>query len=163
MVPVLLLSAVGMAQELAPPKEITDLGWMVGTWSGSGKIAFGGTETPIETKMTVSLDGQFLKAVSSDKSNGFTLLKTTMISWDVSKHEYVSYSFTNIGATARVENRKFEDGKLVMVSDPWESEGMKSVIRESLWKVSSKKFGLSMEFKFGEKWVKGLEMVLSKQ
>src|ERR1043166_7667877 len=81
-----------LAQDISPPKEVKDLGWMVGTWSGRGKIAFGGHETEITTTMTVSFDGQFLKSVSTDKSAGSTLTKTTMTGWDAAKGQYISYT-----------------------------------------------------------------------
>src|SRR5437868_1258990 len=92
----LVFVASAISQDLAPPKEVKDLGWMVGTWAGSGKIAFGGHEVEITSTMTASFDGQFLKAVSTDKSTGSTLSKTTMTGWEPKENRYVSYTFTNM-------------------------------------------------------------------
>lgn len=156
-----LISA--LAQDPGAPKEIKDLGWMVGTWSGSGKIAFGGHEVEITSTMTVSFDGQFLKAVSSDKSAGSTLTKTTMTGWEAAKSRYVSYTFTNMAPTARIAHGKMDGGKLEMVSDPWEAEGMTMVDRETMSKISDTKCGLTMEYKSGDKWIKGMDFVLTKQ
>ena len=60
------------AQEMGPPKEVKNLGWSVGTWTGNGKIAFGEQKMPISSAMTISY-AMFLKFVSSDKSTGFTM------------------------------------------------------------------------------------------
>ena len=151
------------AQEMAPPKEVKALGWMVGTWSGSGKIAFGGREAEITSTMTVAFDGQFLKSVSVDKSGGFTMTKTSMVGWDAAKRGYVSYTFTNMAPTARIAHGKIDGTVLVMVSDPWEAEGMTAIARETMSKISDTKFGLKMEFKNGDKWDKGMDFVLTKE
>src|SRR5438128_2514171 len=120
-----------LAQDYGPPQQVKDLGWMVGTWSGSGKIAFGGHEVEVTSTMTVSFDGQFLKAVSADKSAGSTLTKTTMTGWEPSKNQYISYSFTNAGPMARIAHGKLDGSTLEMVSDPWEAEGFTMVARET--------------------------------
>ncbi|MES1147302.1 MAG: DUF1579 family protein [bacterium] len=156
-----MVSAFG--QDIARPKEISDLAWMVGAWEGSGKIAFGGQETEITTSMTVSFDGQFLKSVSSDKSSGFTLTKTSMLGWDATKSQYVSYTFTNMAPTARIAHGKLEGGKLVMTSDPWEAEGMTAVMKETVSNVSDTKCGYKLELKTGEKWATGMDFVLNKK
>jgi hypothetical protein len=150
-------------QDMSPPKKVTELGWMVGTWSGSGKIAFGGQETAIESTMTVTFDGQFLKTVSVDKSGGFKLTKTSMLGWDAAKSEYVSYTFTNMAPKPRIAHGNMDGSKLVMVSEPWEAEGMTAVARETITNVSETKCGLIMEFKNGDKWIKGMDFVLSKK
>ena len=150
-------------QDMSRPKKVADLGWMVGTWSGSGKIAFGGRETEIESTMTVAFDGQFLKTVSVDKSGGFKLTKTSMLGWDAAKSEYVSYTFTNMAPKPRIAHGNMDGAKLVMVSEPWEAEGMTAVARETTSKISESKCGFAMEFKNGDKWIKGMDFVLAKQ
>lgn len=166
----LLISAIvlvpvvsALAQDMSAPKEVRDLAWMVGTWSGSGKIAFGGHETDITSTMAVSFDGQFLKEVSSDKSSQYELTKTSMIGWDPTKKEYVSYTFTNIAPTPRIEHGNMDGNKLVMVSDPWEAEGMKLVGRETMSKISDTKCGLVIEAKISDKWEKEMDFVLTRQ
>lgn len=152
-----------LAQDTDPPKEVKDLAWMVGSWSGKGQIAFGGHEVEITSKITASFDGQFLKTTSTDKSSGSTLTKTTMTGWDPAKNEFVSYTFTNMAPTARIAHGKLDGGKLVMVSEPWKAEGMTTVSRETMWRVSDSKWGLTIEFKQGDKWIKGMDFTLEKQ
>ncbi|HWD40397.1 MAG TPA: DUF1579 family protein [Fimbriimonas sp.] len=158
---VLLVPA--LAQDYSPPKQIKDLGWMVGAWSGNRKITFGGHSAEITTEMTISFDGQFLKEISTDKSAGSTLTKTTMTGWDPEKSQYISYTFTNMAPTARIAHGKIDGGKLSMVSDPWEAEGFKMVGRETMSKVSDTKCNLVMELKQGDKWLKEMDFILEKK
>jgi hypothetical protein len=151
------------AQDMAPPKQVTDLGWLVGSWSGSGKITFGATTMELTTKITVSFDGQFLKAVSTDEGGGFTLTKTEMTGWDAAKGEYISYTFTNIAPAARIAHGQNSGGKLMMVSDPWMAEGMTAVFRETMVKISDTKCGLILETKKGDTWDKEMDYVLTKK
>lgn len=134
---------------------------MVGQWVGKSKISFGGRETEIDSSYTVTIDGMFLKSVAADRSNGFTLVKTTMMGWDEAKKEYISYTFTNIGATARIAHGKFEGGQLVMVSEPWSSEGQTAVVRETYSKDPSGRLGVTMEFQKDGGWVKGMNLSLA--
>lgn len=151
------------AQDLAPPQQVKDLAWMIGTWSGTGKIAFRGHEVEITSTMTISFEGQFLKSISSDKSAGSTLTKTTMTGWEPKKGEYISYTFTNMAPTARIAHGKLSDNKLEMVSDPWEAEGFTMVARETMSKISETKVGMKLEYKQGDKWITGMDFVLNKK
>ena len=159
----LVLMVTCFAQELSPPKQVTDLGWMVGTWSGSGKISFGGQATAIKTTMTVSFEGQFLKEVAVDDSAGYKLTKTIMTGWQPAKSQFVSYTFTNMAPTARIAHGKMSGNKLVMVAEPWEAEGMTVVGRETMSKISETKFGYKLEFQKGNKWEVGMDIVLAKE
>ena len=158
-VPVVLV----FAQDYAPPKQIKDLSWLVGTWSGSGQISFGGHSVDITSTMTVSFDGQFLKVVSTDQSSGSTLTKTTMTGWEPTTKEYISYTFTNMAPTARIAHGTLNGSALQMVSDPWQAEGFTIVERETMSKLSDTKCKLTLEYKDGEKWVKGMDFVYTKQ
>lgn len=160
---VLVVTLLAIAQDYGPPEQVKDLGWMVGTWSGAGKIAFGGHEVDIASTMTVSFDGQFLKEVSSDKSASSTLTKTTMTGWDPKQSRFVSYTFTNAAPTARIAHGQLSGGKLEMVSEPWEAEGFTMVSRETMSKISDTKCGLKLEYKNGDKWITGMDFVLTKQ
>src|SRR5579862_974776 len=159
----LFLASIASAnsQNYGPPKEVKDLGWMVGTWAASGKIAFGGHEATITSTMRVSFDGQFLRAVSIDKSAGSTLTKTTMTGWEPKENRYVSYSFTNMAPTARIAHGTLEGGKLQMVSDPWEAEGVTLVGRETTWKISDTQCDVLLEYKSGGNWVKEMDFVFT--
>ncbi|MBS1705988.1 MAG: DUF1579 family protein [Armatimonadetes bacterium] len=151
-----------IGQELKPLKEIENLSWMVGTWSGSGEISFGGNKVTIKTTMVVSMDGQFLKATATDESSGFKMTKMTMTEWNAAKKQYISYTFTNIGSTARVAHGTFADKSLSMISDPWEAEGMTAVMRETVTKLDTTKCGYSLELKQDNKWAKVMDFVLDR-
>lgn len=159
----LLISSSIHTAQVTAAKEIRDLGWMVGTWSGSGKVSFGGRQMEIATTMMVSFDGHFLKTVSEDKSSGFTMTKTTMTGWDARKHQFVSYTFTNISPSARIAYGKMEGDKLTMVSEPWEAEGMTAVMRETIKKATDTQIAYSLETRRGENWSQGMNFILSKK
>jgi hypothetical protein len=150
------------AQDLNPPKQITDLKWMVGSWSGTGQISFGGHSTPITSTYTGSFDGQFLKLTSIDTSSGSHLTKTTMMGWDANKHEYVSYTFTNMAPTARIARGTMHGSKLIMISQPWHAEGFTTVSRETMSKLSDTTFGMKLDLQTGNKWQTGMDFVLTK-
>lgn len=157
------VAASAPRQEVPVPKPVADLAWMLGTWSGKGTIAFGGRETAIESTTTIGFDGQFLKLVSADASGGFTMTKTVMVGWDASKSRYDSYSFTNLAPKPRIAHGKMEGNKLVLESEPWEAEGMTAIARETMTRISPDQLGVMMEFKIGEKWAKGMDLVLGKK
>ena len=90
------------------------------------------------------------------------MTKTTMIGWDAKKNEYISYTFTNMSPIAPIAHGKVDANELVMVLNPWEAEGMTMVARETMLKVSDTKVGSMMEYKMGEKWMTGMDFVLTK-
>ncbi|MBS1723012.1 MAG: DUF1579 family protein [Armatimonadetes bacterium] len=151
------------AQEMAPPKEVTDLGWMVGTWSGSGKVPYEGKEIELSVMMTFSIDGQFLKSKSSMVEGGMKMSETMMLGWSGAKSEYVSYSFTSFAPTPGIKHGKLDGANLVMTSEPWEVSGMTVVSRTTYTKLSDTKFRTKMEFKNGEKWDNAMELELTQK
>ena len=56
-----------------------------------------------------------------------------------------------------------DGGKLVMVSDPWEAEGMTATFRETASKISDTQYGLLLEAKMGDNWEKAMDFVLTKK
>lgn len=155
--------ALAQAQDMTPPQQVTDLKWMVGTWSGKGKFAFGGQEMDVSMTMVFSFDGQFLKSVSTNEMGGMKMSETMMLGWNPAKSEYDSYTFTSFAPTPGVKHGKMENGGLVMVSDPWDVGGMSVVSRTTLTKVSDTQFRMTMEFKNDDKWEKASDMELKKK
>lgn len=159
----LLASASVFAQDMKSPKEVTDLAWMIGTWSGEGKMSFGGQEAPVKTTMVVTFDGQFVKAVSTTEEGGMTMRETMMLGWNEDTKMYDSYTFTSFAPTPGIKHGKIEDGKLVLVSEPWKVQGMSFVSRATYAKVSDSKLRMGMDFKSATGWDTALDMQLSKK
>ena len=155
-----MVSAI--AQTSDPPKEIADLSWMVGTWSGTGKNVYDGKETPFTTSMTVSRYGQTIQAVSTlTPPNGVELILTRMIGWDAVKRQYVSYTFSNMAGLPLISRGTLTNNKLVMLFDKWGTDTTK-VGRETMSKISDTKYGFRTEMRHDKKWEVQMDMVLQK-
>jgi hypothetical protein len=142
-----------------PPKEISDLKWMVGTWTGSGPFSMMGTSMDLKMTMTCSFEGQFLKSVTVNDFGQIKMDETAYMGWDDEKKEYFSYSFTNMAPTPRIERGKMDGGKFLMVSEPWQG----TVGRATMTKVSDSKVKFLLEFKNEDKWEKGCDMEMTKK
>lgn len=159
----MLTTVSAMAQQTQTPNQVTDLGWMVGTWSGSGKFTFGGQEMDLSSTMVFSFEGQFLKSVTTTEMGAMKMDETMMMGWNEPKKEYVSYTFTGFAPMPGIKHGKMDGSSLVMVSEPWEVEGQSVVSRSTYAKVSDTKFRLTMELKDGDKWDKAMDLELTKK
>ncbi|MGE0002711.1 MAG: DUF1579 family protein [Fimbriimonadaceae bacterium] len=156
-------TAFAQVPDLNPPKEIEELAWLKGNWAGSSKFSFGGMELEVSTKMSVSMDGQFLKSVSTNDYGMLQATETMLLGYDAAKNSYFAYAFTNMAPTPRKENGKMEGGSLVMVSDPWDIMGQATVSRGTMTKLSDTKLKFKLEFKAGDGWELASEMEMTKQ
>ena len=158
----LVVMASAFAQANKPPKAISDLGWMVGTWSGNGKIVNEGKETAIKASMTVSLRGQFIESVSTiTLAEGVDLVLTRMICFDWGKHQLVSYTFNNWSEMPLISRGKLADNKLIMLLDHSATDQTPEG-RDTTSKISDTKYGFKIEMKKGDKWNEWMDMVLTK-
>jgi hypothetical protein len=157
-----LSSTVVFAQAMKPPKQVADLAWMVGTWSGSTKVPYNGHDVLVKTTMVASFDGQVLKEVSTTEEGGKPVSETMMLGWDPDKHEYFSYTFTSFAPMPGVKHGSMSSGNLVMASEPWKVAGQTVVSRETYVKESDARLRSVMEFKNGRKWDPEMSMVLTK-
>lgn len=155
--------ASAQAPDTTPPKELGELSWLHGTWKGTGAFNFGGMEIEVATKMAVSMDGQFIKFVSTNDYGMIQATETMMLGWDAAKSMYVSYAFSNLSPMPRREAGKKEGDSFVMISDPWEIMGQAMVSRSTMTKMSDTKVKFMLEFKAGDAWEKASEMELTKE
>ena len=162
-----LLAMVPMASALAqsaePPSQITDLNWMVGTWTGSGKFAIHGMEMDMNVTVTCSIEGQFLKTVAVNDYGAIKMEETQYTGYDAEKKEYFAYSFTNVSPAPRVQRGKLEGNSLVMLSEPWTVMGESMTARGATTKVSATKMKMGLDIKNGDKWDKASEFELTKK
>ena len=162
-----LLAVVSIASALAqttdPPSQITDLKWMVGTWTGSGKFAIQGMEMDMTVTITCSIEGQFLKTVAVNDYGAIKMEETQYTGYDADKKEYFAYSFTNVSPAPRVQRGKMEGASLVMLSEPWTVMGDTMTARGTTTKVSETKMKMGLDFKNDDKWDKASEIELTKK
>lgn len=144
----------GQVPDMGPGPEMQKWDWMVGEWESSSTWNMPDMpEMNVEATMKVEWDGQFLRQTSvSDFEGMMKMTETMMFGYDPYKEKYHSTSFTNMAPTPRIEWGTFEDGKLVMVSEPWQIMGDESVSRATLVKVSNDEIKFKLEFKYGDEW-----------
>jgi len=147
------------AQSFDPPQQVTDLKWMLGTWTGKGKMEMMGTAMDTSITMTTTMEGQFLKSVSVYDMGAVKMEETQYVGWNEEKKEYTSWAFTNLAPTPRIEHGKMENGAMVMTSESW--QGM--VGRGTMKKISETKVGFLLEFQNESKWDKAMDIELTKK
>lgn len=159
---VVLPALTAFSQGPTRPKQVTDLGWMVGTWTGAGKFSLGGQTVDTKLSIVVTFDGQFLKEVSTADMGAFKSTETMMLGWDAAKNQYSSYTFADYAATPGIKHGTMTGESLTLVSEPWAMEGMTVLSRSTMTKVSDSKFKSKMEIKNGEKWDTAMDIELAK-
>ncbi len=160
------LAVFARAQEMnpEPPKEISDLSWMVGKWSGDMEFTFGGQTSPLTMTIDASLELKFLKMVTVNDVQGFKMNEVAYIHWDAKSKQYTMTSFTDLADTPRIQSGAFKDGAIVMVSQPWEVAGAGATVsRSTVKKVSDKEISFTLEFKDGDSWTTAMKGTLKKK
>ncbi|MCW5935985.1 MAG: FABP family protein [Fimbriimonadaceae bacterium] len=155
-------SFVARAQDFEPPAELKKLDWMIGSWSGSGKMAMQGMEMDFTAKVACSWEGQFMKLVSETDFGMLKMTETMFLGWSPTDSQYIAYSFTNISPEARIETGSLEGDTMTMVSQPWNVMGDSSVARTKVGKKSATKLLFKLEFKEGDDWVPASEYEMTK-
>lgn len=148
----LVCSSFTFAQMVQPAPEITALKWMVGSWTSAGKFTMMGQEMPYTAEWTVTMEGAFLKGVTTTSMMGMSLVETSYTHWDNEKKQYVMTSYTNFSDIPRVERGTMKGTTLTMLSDPWTAMGQPSSSRATVTKVSDDVIQFKLEMKNGDKW-----------
>ncbi len=146
-------AAVSMAQLPEPAKELKELSWLIGEWSGSGVFQIpdmGGMDVTVTFK--AEWDGLFIRQTALNDFGMMQMTETMMLGYDENKSEHFSHGYTNVAPLPRVERGKVIDGALVMTSEPWEVMGDPTVGRSTLSKVDDDTIKMKLEFKTGDTW-----------
>ncbi|MBX3111443.1 MAG: DUF1579 family protein [Fimbriimonadaceae bacterium] len=151
----LVAASFAQAPDQEPPKEIKDLSWLVGTWTGTSAMDMEGQKADVQVSVTVTMDMKFIKMVSVNDMGFFKLNEVTYLHWDAKAKKYGMSSYTDMADTPRVEEGEYKDGALVTVSKPWDVPGMPepTTSRSTMKKVSDTEITIILEFKQGDKWV----------
>lgn len=151
----LAVAAHAQAPDQEPPKEIKDLSWMVGTWTGTMPMEMEGQKMDVKASVVVTMDMKFLKLVTVNDMGFFKLNEVTYAYWDAKAKKYAMNTYTDMADTPRYEDGDYKDGALVTVSKPWEVPGMAepTTSQSTIKKVSDTEITVILEFKQGDKWV----------
>lgn len=149
----LLISMVCMAQLPEPAKELSDLNWMIGEWSGTGTFQvpnMGAMDVTVTFK--AEWDGLFIKQTAINDFGMMKMTETMMLGYDETKSEFFSHGYTNMAPLPRMERGNMSNGSLVMTSEPWEVMGEASISRATLTKGDNDTVKMKLEFKAGDAW-----------
>jgi len=160
----LAVSATAQMPDLTPPKQISDLAWSVGEWSGSVHWTMEGTpEMDSNVGLKISIEGQFLKEESTQDMMGMAMTETAYMGWNDKESRYDCWSFTNFAPTPRLEHGKVDGKNWTMESEPWVGMGQATTGRSTITMVSDSEMKMTLEFKTGDTWTKVAEGTLKKK
>ena len=150
----LVVAGHAQAMDQEPPKEVKDLSWMVGKWTGTMPMEMQGQKMDVKATVTVTMDLKFIKLVTLNDMGFFKLNEVTYLHWDADAKKYGMTTFTDMADTPRYEDGTLKDGALVTVSKPWAVPGMPgpTTSRSTIKKVSDTEITVILEFKEGDKW-----------
>ena len=146
-----------------PPKEISDLKWCLGEWSGTMHWSMQGQESDSPSKLKIDFDGQFLREVSTQEMMGMSLVETAYMGWNEKEKRYDCWAFSNFAPTPRVEHGTVDASKWVFESEPWTVMGQVTVGRSTVTRVSDTEMKMTLEFKDGDNWNKVAEGTMKKK
>ncbi|HZH97891.1 MAG TPA: DUF1579 family protein, partial [Fimbriimonadaceae bacterium] len=129
----------------------------IGEWSGTTKWVMQGMEGEGPMTMKNEWEGQFLKSATVTEADGVKMTELSLLGWNAKTKKFDSWTFTNFGATPRLEHGELEGDKLVMASEPWDVMGQKMEGRGTMTKKSATEILFILEFKMDGKWVKAAE------
>lgn len=160
---VLGASAFAQVPDLNPPKQITDLSWSVGEWSGTMHWDMQGQQSDGPTTLVIDMEGQFLRQKSTQEVMGMAMTETAYMGWNEKDKRYDCWSFTNFAPTPRLEHGTVNGNTWVMESEPWDVMGQLTTGRSTVTKVSDTEMKMVLEFKMGDTWTKVSEGTLKKK
>jgi hypothetical protein len=163
---VLALAGVAQEMDMAPPKELKAVEFLLGSWSGTNKMSFGDQtmDSPGTVKSDLFLGGRFVRSLHVYEIAGMKFEGCHMLSYDTEKKKYVAWWFDQVSAQPMEMDGNFEgENKLVMVSKPTPMPGMGNVVFRSTWvKVSAQEVRFTLEQKDGDKWSPMIQSVYKK-
>lgn len=154
--------SVGQTPSFAPPDELKKLEWLVGKWTGTGKMSMQGMEADVTMTWTTSYEGQFLKTVGVNDYGMIKIEETMYIGWNAAKKGYTAWAFSNVSPDPRIEHGTIDGNKIVMTSEPWTVMGTTAVGRGTLERKDDKTVVMTLEFKEGDTWVPASKVELKK-
>jgi hypothetical protein len=111
-----------------PSAELRKLDFLIGHWAGKGKLLLPGQasiEWTADDRSSYIRNGRAVQYLRTDSKvtykGGITREGLTMISWDPSEKLYRSWAFISFTGTPVESTGRWEGGKLVTVSKPYDN------------------------------------------
>lgn len=147
-------------QDMAPPAELKNIDWILGTWTGVGKGMGISGEAKItsEAKLAKDLDGRWINYTATYTMEGMgTLSGRMMLTYDENLKKYTGWWFDSMSATVLDLKGDLKDGVLTLedneVSDPMMGDTAYKIIM----KKTSTGMDLQVMMKAGDQWVVAAE------
>jgi hypothetical protein len=160
--------AVAQDMDLTPPKEMGNIAWMQGHWTGVEKYTMPDGSTSDGTSIVhcaSAIGGRFQQSTHQMKMQGMEFAGMMLVSYDSAKKKYVAWWFDQASSSDMKAWGDLNGNTLIFVSEPTEMPGMpeKVVMRMTFTKVSDTKMTLVIDQKAGDKWQKFLDGTYTKK
>jgi hypothetical protein len=138
--------------DLSPSPALKKLDWMVGKWKvKAADFVVSGQALKLDAEMSVSWEGQFLKAKTRHEyTGGISFSELLMIGYDAESQKYVASAYTNFSPEPRKELGTLIEGVLHLESGPWKSSGGTSFTRIQFSKKSDDKITFKLSLKLAD-------------
>jgi len=161
---VLFVSMVGIAHgqmTMGPAPEMKDVDFLVGHFKGTANFYFNGQKSsgPCEANTERVMNKCFVQShikysMTMPGMSPMDMAGMHLLTYDAKTKQYVSYWFDSTATNDMHLKGNFDNGKLVLVSEPTDIEGMgKVVMRSTWWKNTNGSVGFGLDMQQGEKWV----------
>lgn len=171
-VALLLCSAVwagAQAPDMSPPKEMKDMAWYVGEWTGEMKLYMPGSNDAMSAKGTMkvsmALGGRFVRAEHTYDMPGMgQMTGLDLTTYNPATKEWHTHWFDSMSVSPMHFVGKREGDKTVAICKGYEMEGMgKTDYRATYSRVSDSKTTFVLEMKMGDSWSKLMEATYTKK
>ena len=151
-----LLVGLAVAQS-AVPREIGAVRFLTGDWAGSvsgANVSLGVSQGPGGRSLRFSLrvTGSLIKPFADE---GY-------LWWDDEAAAYRSHAMSSVSNDPRREIGRLSNGSLVMVSEPFEVNGVSERTRRS-FSVEGDGLRLKLDLRDGDSWKPGFSSLLKKR
>lgn len=160
----LVLGSVAAAQnaaDLAPPKELANLDWILGKWTGSHTFAEpGGKASRSKADMTFDryLAKRFVRGSFSGVVGGMKMEGVHLTTYDPNSKSWKGWWFDSIESGVMEVDGTLKNGVLTQVSKPIEMPGMgPQTYRTTYTKVDARHLKFKLEVKSGAGWTTMME------
>jgi len=152
------LTSAAHSQFAAPPKELKQLDFLLGTFTGTAKTTMG--DMKIKMTTTPAEGGMFLKTVSDFEVGPIKFTETMYTAWNDKDKKFHAWGFQSMVPMPRQESGELKGNVLTFISEPWEMMGTSYVSRSTMTLVKDGELTFVLEHKIGEEWSKQGEATL---
>lgn len=143
--------------DMAPPKEMANLNWLLGTWTGNQEYSMGEPGAKPEkgsAKITFkkALGGRFINGDHDMMMMGMKMTGTAMLTYDPSKKVWREYWFDSMTPEVLAFTGGPVNGEYVLTSEPVAMNGMPETRYRASYAHKAGKMVFKLQMQAGENW-----------